>query len=70
VSVHPQFKLLIDSWRESMSHRTVVEGIDGEPVEVCPACAGLERLADAPCPMCCPTTQDESDAAGADVAGV
>jgi hypothetical protein len=27
---------------------------EGEEVEVCPTCSGLERLADAPCPACAP----------------
>jgi hypothetical protein len=52
--LHPVIRDVFD--RHFPGLRTVAEGPDGEEVEVCPACAGLERLADAPCPSC--TTDD------------
>jgi hypothetical protein len=64
--IHPLFAEIVRAHFPPFA--TLALGPDGEDVEVCGLCCGLERVADAHCPRCT-TTQDESDAAKSDVAG-
>lgn len=64
--LHPVIRDVFD--RHFPGLRTTVLSPEGEEVEVCSACGGLERLADHPCPACC--NDDETDAASGGVSGV
>jgi hypothetical protein len=49
--LHPEIRRVFDLHFPGL--RTTALGPDGEEVEVCGLCCGLERVADAPCPRCC-----------------